>query len=365
MTDKVLIRYRRRNGSSFAVLGNGWRYDGSSVIDATSDLELDLKLAQARYDDRWVTMEGNHVLIGGNGLIKAGVGGRLKGRKFGMRFKDYEHGKVSKNGKRLVRPYGAFKGKGGNTEPKKKTEVAPKKVTKATSNVVQGKNLLADANHKVKTYQEVGSKEVNNIFKEVTTKQGFRGLPKLVNKKDFEKAVENSGIVVYRGYTAKNKQIVDQYRKDLHKGDWYTDCNGGSMYGHGMYGAATSRKNTFYNPTEEQRKDAWREASNYASYGSTHIEAMTFTTDMKILQYGGKRGDNIQKQWLKEYRKNNPNTSLKQAKSEMAKRGGDVGTLAAELGYDAIIVEGMTSDYAVILNRTKCIILKSGADHEF
>ena len=110
MTEKTLIRYRRRNGSSFAILGNGWRYDGSSVIDATSDLELELKLAQARYDDRWVTMEGNHVLIGGNGLIKAGVGGRLKGRKFGMRFKDYEHGKVSKNGKRLVRPYKALKG---------------------------------------------------------------------------------------------------------------------------------------------------------------------------------------------------------------------------------------------------------------
>lgn len=58
MTDKILIRYRRSNGTSFAVLGNGWRYDGSSIIDATSDVELDLKIAQARYDDRWVTMEG-------------------------------------------------------------------------------------------------------------------------------------------------------------------------------------------------------------------------------------------------------------------------------------------------------------------
>lgn len=56
------------------------------------------------------------MLIGGNGLIKAGVGGRLKGRRFGMRFKDYESGKVAKNGKRLIRPYGAFKGKGGKRE---------------------------------------------------------------------------------------------------------------------------------------------------------------------------------------------------------------------------------------------------------
>ena len=130
MTDKVLIRYRISNGSSFAVLGNGWRYDGSSVIDATSDLELDLKLAQARYDDRWVTMEGNHVLIGGNGLIKAGVGGRLKGRKFGMRFKDYEHGKVAKNGKRLVRPY--------NLTGKKNGEKVASKVGKANKKIVGG-----------------------------------------------------------------------------------------------------------------------------------------------------------------------------------------------------------------------------------
>lgn len=95
MDDKVIIRKQNNDGSWFAILANGWRYDGSMIIDATSSVELDLKIAQARYDDRWVTMEGNHVLIGGNGLVKAGVGGRLTGRKFGMRFKDYENGKTA------------------------------------------------------------------------------------------------------------------------------------------------------------------------------------------------------------------------------------------------------------------------------
>lgn len=103
-TEKVLIRKKITDGSWFAVLAKSWRYDGSAVIDATSGLELDFKIAQARYDDHWVTMQGNHVLIGGNGRIKAGVGGRLKGRIFGTRFKDYERGRA-KNGKRLVRPY--------------------------------------------------------------------------------------------------------------------------------------------------------------------------------------------------------------------------------------------------------------------
>ena len=96
MDDKVIIRKQNNDGSWFAILANGWRYDGSMIIDATSSVELDLKIAQARYDDRWVTLQGNHVLIGGNGRIKAGAGGRLKGRMFGMRFSDYDHGHVNK-----------------------------------------------------------------------------------------------------------------------------------------------------------------------------------------------------------------------------------------------------------------------------
>lgn len=122
---KVLIRKKVTDGSWFAVLAKGWRYDGSAVIDATSGLELDFKIAQARYDDRWVTMQGNHVLIGGNGRIKAGVGGRLKGRIFGTRFKDYERGRA-KNGKRLVRPYNIV----GKQSGTKKVEGKAKKSSK-------------------------------------------------------------------------------------------------------------------------------------------------------------------------------------------------------------------------------------------
>lgn len=118
---KVLIRKKVTDGSWFAVLAKGWRYDGSAVIDATSGLELDFKIAQARYDDHWVTMQGNHVLIGGNGRIKAGVGGRLKGRIFGTRFKDYERGRA-KNGKRLVRPYNIVGKQSGTKKVEGKTK---------------------------------------------------------------------------------------------------------------------------------------------------------------------------------------------------------------------------------------------------
>ncbi len=121
--DKYCVKYRRSSGKYLVVLNNGWRYDGSMVVEADNALELEYKLAQARYDDRWVTMQGNHVLIGGNGRIKAGAGGRLKGRMFGMRFKDYESGKHLKNGKRAIRVYKSFNGKTKVVGKKASTQV--------------------------------------------------------------------------------------------------------------------------------------------------------------------------------------------------------------------------------------------------
>ena len=102
---KYCIKHKLSNGTYLAILNNGWRYDGSMVVEADNLLELEAKLNEARYDDRWVTMEGNHVLIGSNGFVKAGAGGRLTGRKFGMRFRDYDHGHINKKGKRMIRQY--------------------------------------------------------------------------------------------------------------------------------------------------------------------------------------------------------------------------------------------------------------------
>lgn len=106
---KYCIRHRLSNGTYLAVLNNGWRYDGSVVVEADTEQELEYKLLQARYDDRWVTLNGSHILIGGTGRIKSGAGGRLKGRMFGMNFSDYEHGKKSKKGKKLIRVYKPMK----------------------------------------------------------------------------------------------------------------------------------------------------------------------------------------------------------------------------------------------------------------
>lgn len=127
---KYCIKHKLSNGTYLAVLNNGWRYDGSIVVEADTERELEYKLSQARYDDRWVTLNGSHILIGGTGRIKSGAGGRLKGRMFGMNFSDYENGKKSKKGKKLIRVY----------KPMKKTGESKKVVTgkgKAKSGAMQ------------------------------------------------------------------------------------------------------------------------------------------------------------------------------------------------------------------------------------
>ena len=207
MTDKVLIRYRKSNGSSFAILGNGWRYDGSSVIDATSDLELDLKLAQARYDDRWVTMEGNHVLIGGNGRIKAGAGGRLNGRKFGMKFKDYESGHVNKKGKRMIRQYSIVGKKngekrviGGSSKAKQNSEMKKQAID----------TIVAAHKGKLKPEHE---KELKSIIENNMTPEEAKFYGILMSRK----AKQNS---YYESVTGYYSVFFDEVHMNMDENSW-------------------------------------------------------------------------------------------------------------------------------------------------
>lgn len=49
---KYCIKHKLSNGTYLAILNNGWRYDGSFIVEADSELELNAKLNEARYDDR-------------------------------------------------------------------------------------------------------------------------------------------------------------------------------------------------------------------------------------------------------------------------------------------------------------------------
>lgn len=48
---KYCIKHKLSNGTYLAVLNNGWRYDGSVVVEADTERELEYKLLQARYYD--------------------------------------------------------------------------------------------------------------------------------------------------------------------------------------------------------------------------------------------------------------------------------------------------------------------------
>lgn len=98
---KVALKQKTADGY-VAVLNNDWRYDDSQVIEAKSEAELDSKIAYAQERaDRWVTINGAHVLINNRGMIVGGAGGKLNGMRFNSRFRNYKGAKVVR-GRRIV-----------------------------------------------------------------------------------------------------------------------------------------------------------------------------------------------------------------------------------------------------------------------
>lgn len=131
--------------------------------------------------------------------------------------------------------------------------------------VVQGKDISA-------SYKGDGS------IKDVLHAQGFDGLPKIVGKEEFDKAVKESKFIAQRTYSATSQEILDAYRDQLYNGEFYVDCSvGGAQYGQGMYCAAD------YNGelTEGIRKEMEHYRDAYSEYGRvlTHEEWMKNAED--------------------------------------------------------------------------------------
>lgn len=99
------------------------------------------------------------------------------------------------------------------------------------SAVVDGKDISA-------TWQRRPDKFDFEI-EDVINAQGFDGLPRVLSKEEFDKAVQESSFIAQRTYTAPSQEILDEYRNQLYNGKWYVDCGtGGAQYGQGMYCAA-------------------------------------------------------------------------------------------------------------------------------
>lgn len=162
------------------------QYSNDTHTDASND------------DIDWITMEnGEHVpLVGG-----VAIGGPMKGKNFSdaksqKRSSHQSSGSSSSSASRANRP------------------------------IVHGKDISTSY---------TGEGDIKSVMKA----QGFDGLPKVVSKDEFDKAVKASNFIAQRTYAASDQETLDKYQDMLYNGEWYVECTeGGAQYGQGMYCAA-------------------------------------------------------------------------------------------------------------------------------
>lgn len=334
--------------------------------------------------------------------------------------------------------------------------IGQKARNKPTRTAVQGKDITG----KWKRRESEFSFEINDVM----NAQGFDGLPNVVSKEEFDKAVKESGFIAQRTYSAPDQETLDLYREQLYNGDWYVDCStGGAQYGQGMYCAAdydgkltdgikaemnhyrslgeTRNAGKTIADVPKEKQQQWIEDSIKRNFGEealndknlrtiiesevlpgshtfqaqmdahielgedkydymkavielrekkteffSYTETFTLTEDANIVTYREldemRTYTGLETRLVNGYDLSEKDRSalLKWVDEEMdvsdlpenlAKIGkeieervdklmeSDMGSLAVQLGYDAINAEGHgeSGSYTVILNRTKCIFL--------
>lgn len=283
-------------------------------------------------------------------------------------------------------------------------------------NIANGKNIVGEyeVTKEEKTENDGGISRIMKL-------QGYDGVPKIVDDDEFKNRIKESNFFAQRTYSAKTKEEVLQYQKELYEKEWYVSCfNGGAQYGRGMYCAATYDVNKSNFPTALNKIS--EEIQHYIDLNKQRrnpiaiIEDFTLDKSAKVIDY-----DKIKLEYVKEMLKKqkitdnklfdsiedyeNMLTELGQLKQKfmMAQYveknqtlaneyfimhnkkqvecektlnnmpneikkiyketyGIDRSILAIEMGYDAINAKGhgLSGSYTVILNRTKLIIRRGG-----
>ena len=218
-----------------------------------------------------------------------------------------------------------------------------------THYIAQGKDISA-------TWQRRPDKFDFEI-EDVINAQGFDGLPRIVSPEEFEgyvkQANDGTGFIAQRTYSAPNQEILDKYRDQLYNGKWYIDCStGGAAYGQGMY-CCYDYGNVISETTKNEmiRYGANREFA-YTETFTLSKDAKTITTS-ELNEIQQKYSKNIMNGLMERGGWTN-----KEAIAWADERNNlvqDTGSFAAALGYDAVIVDNGLDNYAIILNRTKCI----------
>ena len=191
-------------------------------------------------------------------------------------------------------------------------------------------------------------------IEQVIKAQGFDGKPTVTtDKAAFAAACKASNFIAKRGIGASDQRTLDAYDRELKTGEFYVKCTGGSVHGYGMYAASVAANGR---NARTGVRDAEGTAQAYA-YGSRAQKIYTMTLD-KSAKVGDESTLKRQMKQDTEFQKVCNSSNMRSWYTQ------DVGVYAAYKGYDAYISgrgrtvsDGSSSDYTVILNRSKVIIL--------
>lgn len=190
-------------------------------------------------------------------------------------------------------------------------------------------------------------------IEQVIQAQGFDGKPTLTSDKAaFASACKASNFIAKRGVGASDQRTLDAYDQALKTGEFYVKCRGGSVHGYGMYAASVAANGK---SAASGIRDAESTAHLYAAgKGTQKIYTMTLDRSARI---GNESAIKRQMQSDTAYQRMCQNSGINWRYTQ------DVGVYAAYKGYDAYIAgsrrrsaDGASSDYTVILNRSKVII---------
>lgn len=170
----------------------------------------------------------------------------------------------------------------------------------------------------------------------------------------FTNACKASNFIAKRGVGATSQRTLDAYDQALKTGDFYVKCSGGSVHGYGMYAASVPANGS---KAASGIRHAEGTAKSYASGRAQKVYTMTLDKSAKV----GKENDlYTQMKNDSEFRSVCRKSGMRSSYTE------DVGVYAAYKGYDAYIAyggrrdsSGSSSDYTVILNRSKVILYES------
>lgn len=226
-----------------------------------------------------------------------------------------------------------------------------------------------------------------DLMEQVVKHQGYDGLPYLVDKvEDFKALVQQDTFFAMRVVGSDSEKALDEYRQELYHGDFYVRCGNGHVHGYGMYAGIDLTKGTMKGLQQvkgiiDSYSDAKHNAVEFITLKpgakviretdviSTYIQSAPaeFTAELNSIVTDKSKPSTVEitesthpnvYAYLK---KSGNNQGLfynidksQQANGKITAYVKDVGVLASELGYDAIITE---HNVGVVLNRSQAALL--------